>query len=158
MAGAVKEGHVCVGHRNTTCYTCTMASTPFSARLDSALLTRLKRLSGREQIPVSQLVERFLEEAVRAEELPGIVFRSGPAGRRAGVVGGPDVWEIVRDVQAAKEAGDTDPVRHVLATTDLGEEQVRVALAYSAAFPDEVEARIAEDAELAARLVRATTP
>ncbi len=134
-----------------------MASTPFSARLDSTLLTRLKRLSGREHIPVSQLVERFLEEAVRAEELPGIVFRPGPAGRRAGVVGGPDVWEIVRDVQAAKEAGEPDPVNHVLATTDLGEEQVRLALAYHAAFPDEVDARIVEDAELAARLVRATT-
>jgi hypothetical protein len=129
-----------------------MSSTPFSARLDSSLLARLRRLSARERIPVSQLVERFLEEAMRAEELPGIVFRSGPAGRRAGVLGGPDVWEIVRDVQAAASAGVADPVRHVLATTDLGEEQVRLALAYHAAFPDEVEARIAEEADLVARL------
>ena len=134
-----------------------MSSTPFSARLDSSLLARLKRLSGRERIPVSQLVERYLEEAVRVEELPGIVFRSGPAGRRAGVVGGPDVWEIVRDVQAAKETGGKDPVGHVLETTDLGEEQVRLALAYHVAFPDEVDSRIAEEADLTARLVRATT-
>jgi len=26
---------------------------------------------------------------------PGITFREGPAGRRAGVIGGPDVWEVV---------------------------------------------------------------
>lgn len=26
------------------------------------------------------------------DEHPGIVFRSGPAGRRAGLAGGPDIW------------------------------------------------------------------
>jgi hypothetical protein len=129
-----------------------VATTPFSARLDSSLVSRLRRLSARERVPVSQLVERFLEEAMRSEELPGIVFRSGPAGRRAGVLGGPDVWEIVRDVRAAEEAGVEDPMRHLLATTDLGEEQVRLALAYHAAFAAEVEARIAEEADLVARL------
>lgn len=133
-------------------YGTSVASTPFSARLDSALLSRLRRLSARERIPVSQLVERFLEEAMRSEELPGIVFRSGPAGRRAGVLGGPDVWEIVRDVQAAEEADIADPVSHVVATTDLGEEQVRLALAYHAAFPDEVDARISAEADLVGRL------
>ena len=119
-----------------------MASTPYSARLESSLLIRLRRLSARDRIPVSQLVERYLEEAVRAEEFPGIVFRSGPAGRRAGVVAGPDVWEIVRDVEAAAQAGVTDPLRHVLDTTDLGEEQVRLALAYRAAFPEEVDRHV----------------
>lgn len=29
------------------------------------------------------------------DEHPGIVFRSGPAGRRPGLAGGPDVWEVV---------------------------------------------------------------
>ena len=28
-------------------------------------------------------------------EHPGIHFRSGPAGRRPGLVGGPDIWEVV---------------------------------------------------------------
>ena len=42
---------------------------------------------------------------------------------------------------------------HVLATTDLGEEQVRTALAYHAAYPEEVDARIAEEAELVERLL-----
>jgi len=98
-------------------------------------------------------VERLLEEAVRSEELPGIVFRSGPSGRRAGVLGGPDVWEIVRDLQAAVAAGVSDAVRHVLASTDLSEEQVRLAASYHASYPEEVDARIAEDAALADRLL-----
>ena len=37
---------------------------------------------------------------------PGIVFRDGPAGRRAAVVGGPDVWEIIGAVHSAPERGD----------------------------------------------------
>lgn len=132
-----------------------MPSTPFSARLERDLVDRLRKLSARERVSVSQLVERYLEEAVRAEELPGIVFRPGPAGRRAGVLGGPDVWEIVRDVHAAAAAGERDTVARVLATTDLGEEQVRLALAYHAAYPAEVDARIAAEADLAERLLAA---
>lgn len=135
------------------CYDQKMASAPFSARLDQSLLERLRRLSARERVPVSQLVERYLEEAVRAEELPGIVFRSGPAGRRAGVVGGPDVWEIVRDVEAARAAGVVDAIAHVVETTDLGEEQVLLALAYDAAHSAEVDARITEERELVERLL-----
>ena len=130
-----------------------MQTRPFSARLDADLLIRLRRLSAREQVPLSQLVERFLEEAVRCEELPGIVFRSGPAGRRAGVLGGPDVWEIVRDVRAADEAGRDDPVRHVVSSTDLSEAQVALAVAYHEAYPGEVDARLAAEADLAARLL-----
>jgi predicted transcriptional regulator len=130
-----------------------MPSAPFSVRLDQSLLERLRRLGIRERVPVSQLVERYLEEAVRAEELPGIVFRAGPVGRRAGVVGGPDVWEIVRDARAAPPGADA--VEHVVATTDLSEEQVRVALAYYTAYPDEVDARLDDERELAERLTQA---
>lgn len=45
------------------------------------------------------------------DSFPGIVFRDGPAGRRAGLVGGPDVWEVIEvlraegwDVQATADA------------------------------------------------------
>ena len=130
-----------------------MATTPFSARFDPGLVGRLRTLAARQGLSASELAERFVEEGVRSTELPGIVFRGGPAGRRAGVVGGPDVWEIVRDVQAARAAGSRDPVAHVLATTDLGEEQVRTALAYNAAYPEEADLRIAEEAELVERLL-----
>ncbi len=130
-----------------------MATAPFSARFDLGLVDRLRALAARQGLSASELAARFVEEGVRSAELPGIVFRSGPAGRRAGVVGGPDVWEIVRDVQSARAAGLEDPALHVCATTDLGEEQVRMALAYNAAHPDEIDARIAEEAELVERLL-----
>ena len=41
------------------------------------------------------------------EHHPGVVFRSGPAGRRPGLAGGPDVWEVVRVLLGVKTDGET---------------------------------------------------
>jgi hypothetical protein len=125
-----------------------VATSPFSARLDSGLLERLKRLSAREGLTASQLAERFIEEGVRSAEFPGIIFRPGPTGRRAGLFGGPDVWEIVRDVRGARRARRKDPIAAVVRSTDLGEDQVRLALAYDARYPEDTERRIAAAEEL----------
>ena len=104
---------------------------------------------------LAELAERFVEEGVRSAELPGIVFRSGPTGRRAGLHGGPDVWEIVRDVEGARAAGAEDPIALVVRSTDLGEEQVRLALAYRDRFPTDVARRISAAVELERALVTA---
>lgn len=144
-----------VWQRHTSCYHRPIATSPFSARLDANLVARLKRLSAIERIPTSQLAERYLEEGVRASEIPGITFRPGPTGRRAGLIGGPDVWEIVRDIRAARAVNAHDAVATVVASTDLSEDQVRTALAYYAAYPDEIEERIEVADELEARLVEA---
>lgn len=40
------------------------------------------------------------------EDHPGVIFRDGPAGRRAGLVGGPDVWEVIAAIQATGLEGD----------------------------------------------------
>lgn len=45
----------------------------------------------------------FVDEALRSEEHPGIIFRAGPTGRRAGLAGGPDVWEVIDTLQMAQE-------------------------------------------------------
>jgi hypothetical protein len=83
---------------------------------------------------------------------PLVVFRSGPAGRRAGLVGGPDVWEVVEGVVG----GDVAPSKRVQRAVDvfgLRPEQVDAALAYYAEFTDEIDAQIeanhaaAEEAE-----------
>jgi len=129
-------------------YTSLVPTASFSARLDADLLARLRKLGQREGLTTSQLAERLLEEGVRAAELPGIVFRPGPTGRRAGLHGGPDVWEVVRDVDAARAAGAKDPVAAVVRSTDLGEGQVRLALAYRARYPEDVDRRISAAAEL----------
>ena len=126
----------------------------FSARLDASLVERLKALSAREGVSASQLAERYIQEGVHSEEFPGVVFRSGPAGRRAGLVGGPDVWEIVRDLRASREvSANADPILVVAEASDLSEGQVRLAAAYHATYPDEIDARIAAEEELVTRLL-----
>jgi Domain of unknown function (DUF5615) len=45
-----------------------------------------------------------VDEALRTREHPGITFRPGPAGRRAGLASGPDVWEVVRVIRSARSA------------------------------------------------------
>jgi hypothetical protein len=39
-------------------------------------------------------------------EMPEIIFRDGPARRRAVVIGGPDIWEVIVAVRNAPERGD----------------------------------------------------
>jgi len=134
----------------------TEQTTPFSARLDARLVERLKARSVREGVSASQLAERYVDEGLRSEEFPGIVFRPGPAGRRAGLTGGPDVWEIVRDVRGAREAGVADAHAAVTAASELTDVQVRLATAYYTAYPDEIDARISAEEELAEKLLAGT--
>jgi hypothetical protein len=134
----------------------TEPTTPFSARLDTRLVERLKARSAGHGISASQLAAQFIDEGLRGEEFPGIVFRVGPAGRRAGLIGGPDVWEVVRDLRAAREAGITDEVAAVTTASELAEAQVRLAAAYHAAYPEEIDARIADEEDLIAKLLAGT--
>jgi hypothetical protein len=99
---------------------------------------------------------RFVDKALRMEELLGVLFRDGPSGRRAVLVGGPDVWEVVRvgqSTQRAEPEFDADAVVGLAAATmGLPPGKVRVALDYWAAHPDETQQQIrdAEEAERAA--------
>jgi hypothetical protein len=83
---------------------------------------------------------------------PLIIIRPGPTGARAGLADGPDVWEIVRDVQAAQQAEEADPVGIVRQVSGLRREQVEIALAYYVAHRDEVDARIRMNEEAATAL------
>ncbi len=38
---------------------------------------------------------------------PRVVFRDGPAGRRAALVAGPDIWELVVVLREIDERGET---------------------------------------------------
>ncbi len=84
---------------------------------------------------------------------PAIVFRDGPTGRRAVVVGGPDVWEIVRAVKSARahesELDSDETVALVVGNTGASARQVRAAIRYWSQFPDEIDAQIelADEAE-----------
>lgn len=123
-----------------------------TARMHSAVLERLDRLSRREGVPRSRVAERLIDEGIRMSEFPGIVFRTGPVGRRAGLASGPDVWEIVRDLKAASEAAKRDPIGAVAKASDLTLDQVTLAAEYYATYPDEIDERLVTEAESIERL------
>jgi hypothetical protein len=102
----------------------------------------------------SSVTNAFVDEMLRAEEHPGITFRPGPTGRRAGLAGGPDVWEIVGTLQALREedgelSGDA-LVEATAAALGLTPRQIRIAVRYYTAYPAEVDQRIAANHEAAA--------
>ena len=125
-------------------YTVVMVS-PRSIRFAPGVLSRLTNYTARHPgSSVSATAARFVDEGLRMEEQPGIVFRDGPMGRRAVLSAGPDVWEIVREA-AAVRAGKPDVPHSDLAETladlsGLTVEKVRAALGYYAAYPDEIDA------------------
>ena len=80
-------------------------------------------------------------------EHPGIVFRPSPTGRRAGLVAGPDVWEVIRAVTSGR-AHEPDLADDALLTlaaegTGVPVRLIRVAVRYWASCPGDIDAEIA---------------
>ncbi len=127
-----------------------MGSRHLSLRLESDTFEHLEAASRRAGQTRSHLAKTLLEEGLRMQAHPGIVFREGPAGRRPGLAGGPDVWEIIRVIKGAKAEGD-GPLGHTAELTGLTTEQVRMAVRYFAAYADEIDAWIQRVDEEAAQ-------
>lgn len=136
--------------------------TPTSIRFDEPVTNRLSSYVARHPGSTrSSVAARYVDEGLRMDEHPGILFRDGAAGRRATVVGGPDVWEVVRAVRAARaaepELTDAELVEMLHENTGVSPRMTRTALAYWGAYPEEVDALVehAERVELASQAAAA---
>lgn len=118
----------------------------FSARWDADVLDRLERESERLDVTKSRLAERYVDEGLRMDAHPGIVFRDGPAGRRAALAGGPDVWELMQTIRDVDERGDA-AITAVAELLSLADFQVRTAVLYYADFPEEIDERLRRHVE-----------
>lgn len=74
------------------------------------------------------------------EKFDGIVFRGGPTGRRAALVGGPDVWELMFTLKSSKARGEA-AITATAEFLNLTDFQVRTAVRYYGTFPDEIDRR-----------------
>lgn len=110
-----------------------------SVRLDDHLAERLRLRSRAEGESLSDRLRRYAEEGVRRDEHPMIIFRDGPSGRRAGLVGGSDVWEVAMWVD---DLTSVDPAAELAAEGVANRAQIDAALAYRSVYPEEIQARI----------------
>lgn len=124
-----------------------------SYRLDPSLKARLAERAAAEGTTETALVTRLLEQGLAAIAHPGIVFRPGPSGWRAGVAGGPDVDEVVRSVRSARSDGE-EAVAEAADSLGIDPRLVRVAIDYAAEHLDEIETRLKENEEAADRVRR----
>ena len=115
-------------------------SVNISVRLDDELAERLRVRARAAGETLSDRLRLYAEEGARRDEHPLITFRDGPTGRRAGLVGGPDVWEVAMWVDDL--ASEDDPVATLVRESGIARPLVEAALRYRTAYPDEIAARI----------------
>lgn len=128
-------------------------SHPVSVRFhDRRVAEQLKAEAIARSASTSSLAEELIDEGLRARRHPLVSFRDGPAGRRAFVTGGPDVWEVIEGLVG----GDVPPTTRITRAVEvfgLRRELVEAALAYYAELTEEIDAQIdanrraAEDVE-----------
>lgn len=115
---------------------------------DLAHHDRLKEAARRAGTGVSPLAERLIEEGLRMEAHPMIVFRSGPAGRRPALVSGPEVVDVVGTIVGG-DLPAAERRQRAVELLDVPVAHVDAALGYYSEFTDEI------DAELAVRAAEA---
>src|SRR6266849_4309565 len=126
-------------------------TTPLSIRFTPSLLARLRqRARAMTGASAAGLAQRLIDEGLRMADHPGVIFKDGPSGRRAALAYGPDVWEIVKFLREIDERGPAalDAAAEVLA---IDASRIAIAMSYYTAFPDEIDAEIAEADDASAR-------
>jgi hypothetical protein len=116
---------------------------PTSLRLAPDVKRRLDEAAADLRETPSALAVRLIDEGLRMAVHPGIAFHDSLAhGRVAAVVGGPDVAEVV-DVLTGLEATGEARLLEAAEWLGLHPTQVRAAIRYYAAFPDDVDRELA---------------
>lgn len=125
----------------TADYSVVMAH-PVSVRFhDVRVAERLKAEAIARGGSASALAEELIDEGLRVRRHPLVGFRDGPGGRRACLVGGPDVWEVVTGLVGG-DVPATERVERAVELFGLRREQVKGVLAYYAEFTEEVDAHV----------------
>lgn len=128
-----------------------MAKSHLSLRMHPDTRDRLAERARSERLPQSALVNRYVEEGLRRDRHPRITFVAKISGRLPALLGRPRllVAHIVETWRASRKS-----VRATAEYFELGEEDVRAALAYYAEFRGEIDDWIAWNRAEADRLER----
>ena len=107
-----------------------------SIRIQEKTCKEIERIATESGKEFSSVVNELLDESVRMQRCPGIVFIEGAAGRRARIAGtGIEVWELI----ATYRSVDEDAHRLHQAYHWLSEQQIGAAMCYYKAYPEDIE-------------------
>ena len=128
---------------------------PVSLHIPEDMRAEIEAIARRSGRDFSSVAEEMLVEAIKMRRIPGIVFADSTSGRVARVAGtGLEVFEIVRAFRDMDENWE----RLRTAYHWLSEHQLRAALAYAAAYPEEIEERLRADERWTPETLWATYP
>src|SRR5687767_6296688 len=109
---------------------------PRSFRFTSSLLAALEERARERGESTTAVAERYLEEGLRRETHPLVVFRDGEAGRRPALAGTRlDVGQVIETLR--RSSNSIDETAEYLG---IPEAYVRAAVRYYADYQDEVDA------------------
>src|SRR4030066_603299 len=113
-----------------------MAGVQKSLRLPPETTKEIEQMAKETGQDFSNVTKDLLQEAIKMRRCPGILFAEGTSGRRARVAGtGIEVWEIIATYQSVKK----DLKRLKKAYHWLSQEQLKAALGYYSAYPEEID-------------------
>ncbi|HEC96860.1 MAG TPA: DUF433 domain-containing protein [Nitrospirae bacterium] len=116
-----------------------------SIRIQERTFKEIEQIARESGKDFSAVANELLDEAVKMQRCPGIVFSEGTRGRRARISGtGIEVWEVI----ATWKGIDEDFGRLRKAYHWLTEQQLRSALGYYRVYPEEVNNLIRQNEEL----------
>jgi hypothetical protein len=121
---------------------------------DEPVHRRLSETAQRQRIGVSTLAERLIDEGLRSEAHPFVIFRSGPGGRRPVLVGGPEVADVIGAIVGGDVPADERRARAAEALA-ISPALVDAAIAYYAEYTTDIDALLSERSEQAEAAERA---
>ena len=115
-----------------------------SVRLPEETLKEIQRMVKETGMDFSAVTKDLLTEAIKIRRCPGILFSDGVNGRRARVAGtGIEVWEMIATFYSVgKNSKRLQKAYHWMTA-----EQLRSALAYYSAYPEEIDVQIRKNNE-----------
>lgn len=126
-----------------------------SIRIQERTFKEIEQIARESGKDFSAVANELLDEAVKMQRCPGIVFSEGTRGRRARIAGtGIEVWEVIATCKGvAEDFGRLRKAYHWLT-----EQQLRSALGYYRVYPEEINNLIRQNEELTRSYVQETYP
>lgn len=120
-----------------------MAAVPKTIRMPEEIRGPIEEEARLARRDFSSVANEMLLEAIKMRRIPGIVFADSPSGGRVARIAGTglEVFEVVQAYRSVENSW----ARLREAFHWLSDLQLRAALAYADAYPEEIEERIRRD-------------